>query len=193
MTDLLQFVRSLGSFSEESWQLLQSFTVTITLKKGDYLVQPQKVCETLFFISQGYCRAFYVQDGLEVNTSFYFENEIATHINSYITGAKASFAIQACEPVTAYRFDKKQVLDAGCSAPEIAAAGKRSLQLIAAKQEKQLELFRLLSARQRYEYLEQHQPAMLRRVSLTQLSSYLGVTRETLSRIRKKRTAGIIL
>ena len=59
--------------------------------------------------------------------------------------------------------------------------------MIAAKQEKQLELYRLLTARQRYEYLEKNQPEIIQRVSLTQLSSYLGVARETLSRIRNKR------
>ena len=72
-------------------------------------------------------------------------------------------------------------------APEIELIAKRNLQLIAAKQEKQIQLYRLLTARERYEYLEKNQPEILQRVSLTQLSSYLGVKRETLSRIRSSR------
>ncbi|MCW3118742.1 MAG: Crp/Fnr family transcriptional regulator [Chitinophagaceae bacterium] len=187
MTDLLAFIHSFSDFSEESWNLLRPIITKIEFKKADYLVQADKICNSLFFISKGYCRAFNVQDGVEVNTCFYFENDIATNMNSYVFNIKSSFAIQACEPVTAYKFDKSKVLEVSKKAPEIELIAKRNLQLIAARQEKQLQLYRLLTAKQRYEYLEKNEIEILQRVPLTQLASYLGVTRETLSRIRNKR------
>ncbi len=187
MTDLLKFIHSFSEFSEESWDILRSIITTVEFKKGDILIQADKVCTSLFFISKGFCRAFNLQDGLEVNTCFYFENDIATNMNSYVFNIKSSFAIQACEPVTAYKFEKAKVLEISKKAPEIELIAKRNLQLIAAKQEKQLQLYRLLTAMQRYEYLERNEPEILQRVSLTQLSSYLGVKRETLSRIRNRR------
>jgi len=185
MQDLLIHLRTLTDFSEESWNVLQSFTTRCNFKKGEYLVSENKDCQSLFFISKGYCRAFHIQEGIEINTNFYFENEIATNINGYVRNRKSSFAIQACEPVVAYRFDKDDILDA--ATPEIEKAGKLNLQLIAAKQESQIALYRLLTARQRYEYLESQEPQILQRVPLTLLSSYLGVTRETLSRIRNQK------
>jgi len=185
--DLLTFIHSFSDFSEESWNLLRSVIIKTEFKKCDHLVEADKVCNSLFFIRKGYCRAFNIQDGIEINTSFYFENDIATNMNSYVFNQKSTFAIQACEPVSAYRFDKSDVFEISKKAPEIELIAKRNLQMIAAKQEKQLELYRLLTARQRYEYLEKNQPEIIQRVSLTQLSSYLGVARETLSRIRNKR------
>jgi len=185
--DLLTFIHSFSDFSEESWNLLRSVIIKTEFKKGEHLVEADKVCNSLFFIRKGYCRAFNIQDGIEINTSFYFENDIATNMNSYVFNQKSTFAIQACEPVSAYRFDKSDVFEISKKAPEIELIAKRNLQMIAAKQEKQLELYRLLTARQRYEYLEKNQPEIIQRVSLTQLSSYLGVARETLSRIRNKR------
>ena len=185
--DLLTFIHSFSDFSEESWNLLRSVIIEVEFKKGDHLVEADKVCNSLFFIRKGYCRAFNIQDGIEINTCFYFENDIATNMNSYVFNQKSTFAIQACEPVSAYRFDKSDVFEISKKAPEIELIAKRNLQLIAAKQEKQLELYRLLTARQRYEYLEKNQPEIIQRVPLTQLSSYLGVARETLSRIRNKR------
>lgn len=128
-----------------------------------------------------------MNDGIEINTNFYFEKDTATNINSYALNLKSSCTIQACEPMLTYRIDKNKIMEAGKLAPEIEIVGKRNLQMIAAKQEKQLELYRLLTASQRYEYLERYQPEILQRVSLTYLSSYLGIARETLSRIRKKR------
>ena len=185
--DLLTFIHSFSDFSEESWNLLRSISIDVEFKKVDHLVEADKVCNSLFFIRKGYCRAFNIQDGIEINTCFYFENDIATNMNSYVFNQKSTFAIQACEPISAYRFDKSDVFEIGKMAPEIELIAKRNLQMIAAKQEKQLELYRLLTARQRYEYLEKNQPEIIQRVPLTQLSSYLGVARETLSRIRNKR------
>ena len=185
--DLLTFIHSFSDFSEESWNLLRSVIIEVEFKKGDHLVEADKVCNSLFFIRKGYCRAFNIQDGIEINTCFYFENDIATNMNSYVFNQKSTFAIQACEAISAYRFDKSDVFQISKRAPEIELIAKRNLQLIAAKQEKQLELYRLLTARQRYEYLEKNQPEIIQRVPLTQLSSYLGVARETLSRIRNKR------
>lgn len=188
MTDLLTYIRSFSSFSEESWEILQSIITVAEFKRGEHLVLAGKICNTLFFISKGYCRAFNIQDGLEINTSFYFETDIATNMNSYIFNTPSTFSIQACEPVLAYRFDKDRIFAISKQAPEIELIAKRNLQLIAARQEKQLELYRLLTAKKRYEYLEKNEPQIIQRISQTQLSSYLGITRETLSRIRKKRS-----
>ncbi|SDF57689.1 cyclic nucleotide-binding domain-containing protein [Chitinophaga filiformis] len=66
--------------------------------------------------------------------------------------------------------------------------GRLCIRLFAARQEEFSTLFKLYSASDRLEYIEQHHPHILQRVSLTQLSSFLGVARETLSRIRKRRT-----
>jgi CRP-like cAMP-binding protein len=77
--------------------------------------------------------------------------------------------------------------------PQLELAGKKNLEFIAAKQEKQLQLFRILTAKGRYEFLEKNNPELLQRVSISQLASYLGVKRETLSRIRNKRMRPAIL
>ncbi len=86
-----------------------------------------------------------------------------------------------------YRIDKTNLLAAIQRSPEIDLAGKKNLQLIAAKQERQLQLYRILTAKGRYEFLESTDPALLQRVPISQLASYLGIKRETLSRIRNKR------
>ena len=187
MEELLKYIHSFSEFSEESWKVVLQILTKVEFKKGETLVEVNKKCTSLYFICKGYCRAFNIQEGVEVNTSFFFETDIATNINSYIFGTKSTFSIQACEPLTAIRFNKAQVLEVSKKAPEIELIAKRNLQLIAAKQEKQLELYRLLSAGQRYQYIEKKFPEILQRVPLTHLSSYLGVKRETLSRIRNKR------
>ncbi len=166
---------------------------TIEYKKGEEIIRCGKTCQSLYVIEQGFCRAYNVQGGQEVNLNFYFELETVTHKNSYVFNIPTDFAVVACEPMLIHRLDKPDILEATRQFPELEAAGKKNLELIAAKQERQLQLFRILTAKGRYEFLEQHDPALLQRVSISQLASYLGVKRETLSRIRNKRMRGAIL
>ncbi|MGN7819850.1 Crp/Fnr family transcriptional regulator [Chitinophaga sp. 22536] len=187
MKQLLTYIHSLTPFSEDNWQHLLPALSLQHYQKDEFLLRAGEVCNALFFVSSGYCRAFYDKDGVDINTDFFFEQDIATNINSYGRREKSAFSIQACGPLEVVRFDRELLLAAAAADPQIETLGRLCLQRIAAKQEKHTALFKLMSAQERYEYLEQEYPAMLQRVSLSQLSSFLGVARETLSRIRGRR------
>lgn len=187
MESLLHYIHSLTEFSESSWQALLPALTKIQVAKNAFLLQEGEVCHSLFFIDKGYCRSFYVKNGEEKNTGFYFENEIATNIHSFGSGKKSAYALQACEPLVAIVFDKQKLFEASKMAPEIETLGKLCLRLTASKLEQHADLFKLLTPAERYEYIEENYPELLQRVSLTHLSSYLGIARETLSRIRKRR------
>lgn len=194
MAQLLAYIRSLTDFSAESWQALQPALTRTSLKKGDFLLREGAVCNSLFFIERGYCRSYYEKDGAEKNTAFFFENEIATNIGSFGSGLPSDYAIKACEAMEVVVFDKQQLMQAARQHAEIEVLGRKCIRAFAARQEQQSSLFQLYSAQERYQLLEKHQPELLQRVSLTQLSSYLGISRETLSRIRKRilRSPGIM-
>lgn len=187
MHALSTFIDGLSGLSARGWELLQPALSELAYKKNDYLLKTGQVCDALFFISRGYCRAFYDKDGQEVNTDFFFENEIATSINSFGQGVPSVFSIQACENLSVVRFDKRRLFEAAAQSTEIETLGRKCLQRIAAKQEKHAAMFKIMNATERYAYMTAHFPEILQRVSLTQLSSYLGLARETLSRIRAKR------
>lgn len=128
-------------------------------------------------------------NGVVKNTGFFFENDIATNINSFGSGQQSAFSIVACEPLTAIIFDKNKLFQAAKESNEIEALGRNCLRVFASRQEEFATLFKLYSAQERLAYLETNYPAMLQRVPLAQLASFLGVARETLSRIRKRRTS----
>lgn len=187
MKELLTYIYSLTTFSDDNWQHLLPALSVQQFRKDEFLLRAGEVCNALFFVSKGYCRAFYDKDGVDINTDFFFEQDIATNINSYGRREKSAFAIQACEPLEVVRFDRELLLAAAATDPQIETLGRLCLQRIAARQEKHTALFKLMSAQERYEYLGQEYPEMLQRISLSQLSSFLGVARETLSRIRGRR------
>lgn len=188
MDNLLKYIHSLTEFHDESWELLQPALTKREFKKNELLLKEGQVCNSLFYIDRGYCRSYYEIDGAVKNTGFFFENEIATNINSFGSGQKSEFSIIACEPLTAILFDKEKLFQAAKQANEIEALGRNCIRLFASKQEELSTLFKRYSAQERLEYLEAKHPEISQRVSLSQLASFLGVARETLSRIRKRRT-----
>ncbi|OPB90954.1 Crp/Fnr family transcriptional regulator [Elizabethkingia miricola] len=174
MNLLLQFIRSLTEFSDESWKILQPALTVKTYKKNELLLQEGQVCNSLFYIEKGYCRSFYDINGTDKNTEFFFENEIATNVESFGNGQVSAYNIIACEPLTVIIFDKAKLFQAAQECREIENLGRHCVRLIATKQEN----------------IEQKYPEMTQRISLSQLASFLGVARETLSRIRKRRISG---
>jgi CRP-like cAMP-binding protein len=189
MDKLLHYIRSLVEFSDDSWKQLQPALHKQTFKKNDLLLKAGDVCNSLFYIEKGYCRSYYEIDGLVKNMGFFFENEIATNVRSFGAGQKSEFNIIACEPSTVIVFEKHALFEAAKQAPEIDTLGRNCIRVFASKQEEFSNLFKLYSPQKRLEYIEAKHPELLQRVSLSQLASFLGVARETLSRIRKRRSA----
>jgi CRP-like cAMP-binding protein len=187
MNNLLKYIRSLTNISDSSWELLQPALTKREFKKNEFLLKQGQICSSLFYIDNGYCKSYYEIDGVVKNTGFFFENEITTNINSFGSGKKSEFNIIACETLTAIVFDKDKLFQAAKQANEIEILGRNCIRLFATKQEEFSTLFKLYSAQERLKYLETKYPEIIQRVSLSQLASFLGVARETLSRIRKRR------
>jgi CRP-like cAMP-binding protein len=193
MEHLIKNIKLFSELSKDSLTVLISLFSKLELRKGDEIIHYGKPCQSLFLIEQGFCRSYNIQDGEEVNHDFYFEYETVTSRNSYLFNKPSDFTVVACEPMVVYKIKRSDLLHAIRQYPEIGVAGKRNLELIAAKQEKQIQFFRILTAKGRYEFLEKNEPELLQRVPISQLASYLGVKRETLSRIRNKRMKPVIL
>lgn len=187
MENVLKYIHDLTTFSALSWELLQPALSKITFKKNEFLLKENETSNALFYIEKGYCRSFYEIDGAEKNIAFFFENEIATNLDSFGSEKKSAYNIIACEPLTTVRFDKDMLFQASKQAAEIEALGRKCIRRFAIRQEEFSNLFKLFDAKDRLDYLETHYPEMMQRVPLSQLASFLGVARETLSRIRRRR------
>jgi CRP-like cAMP-binding protein len=185
-------IKTIFNLSEENWKILSSCLIIEKLTKGQFLLKTRDFCDFIFFIYKGCCRSFHDNDDKEVNINFHFENEFITNIKSYIRKERSEYSIQACEKMVVVKIKKNELIErAYKNTKEFEIFGRKMLEFMIIKQDEHLNLFKLYTPQQRYEYLEKNQPEIIRRVSLTQMASYLGVTRETLTRIRKKKIAKI--
>lgn len=157
------------------------------LAKGERFLKQGQVCRSIVFVEKGYLRTFLNKDGIDINTDFTFENNFTTNLKSLRLAAPSEMTICAGEATTLYEFNKDALLQLYTVSPEIESFGRKLLEQLLIAQEEHTNLFKLCSPTERYHYIQAHMPQLLQRVSLSQAASYLGVARETVSRIRKKR------
>lgn len=184
MENLKKYILNLTDFSEQSWATLCSCLTEAGFQRNEHLLKEGQVCNSIFFISSGLCKSFYNLEGKDINTAFYFENDFATNIKSLTTSERSEYAIIACEKTKAIQLDKTKLLDAYRHSHQIETFGRKVLELVTTRQEEHADSFKLLTPKQRFDTLVAKHPDFLQRVSLTQTASYLGISRETLSRFR---------
>lgn len=188
LNNLYSSIKEISAFSEKNWKILTTCLTITKLSRGEFLLKAGDFCDLVFFIHKGYCRLFQDNDGKEVNLNFHFENEFITNIKSYTKKERSEYSIQACENMVVVQIEKNKLMEqAYKSSLEFEIFGRKVLELLMMKQDEHLNLFKLYTPLQRYEYIEKNRSEILRRVPLSHIASYLGVTRETLTRIRKKK------
>jgi CRP-like cAMP-binding protein len=186
-TLLYKKISDLTEISVSSIDKLFEVATQQQLAKGETVLKQGLICKTIMFIERGYLRTFIVKDGIEINTDFTFEGNFTTNLKSLRSGSTSDTTIKAEEKTTIFEFDKNKLLELYKVSAEIESFGRKLLEQLLIAQEEHANLFKLYSSTERYQYLQTNRPDLFQRVSLSQLASYLGVTRETLTRIRQKK------
>lgn len=182
---LLQAVNKMVSLSESSFDLLLSCAKQKEYSKGQCLLNEGQVCTCLYFVESGWLRTFINQDGKEVNTNFTFEGSFTGNIKSLKQEIPSQCIIEAGESCLIKSFNKKDLLALYTSSPEIELLCRKILGTFLIESNEQIDFYKLLSPSERYYFLIKNKPEMIQRLPLSHLASYIGVARETLSRIRK--------
>ncbi|WP_229321451.1 Crp/Fnr family transcriptional regulator [Larkinella knui] len=175
----------MANLSAEAFGLLMNSMQPKPIGKGQYLLKEGQVCKAIYYVEKGYLRTFYTKDGKEINTRFSFENDFVTELKSLRSAIPSDYSIQTGEETVVWEFTKEKLLDLYGQSVEIESFGRNLLEQMLIDQEEHANLFKIYSPTERYQYVIRQFPHLLQRVSLSHLSSYLGIARETLSRIRK--------
>jgi CRP/FNR family transcriptional regulator len=169
---------------------LTAFASRLTLKelkKKDIFVQSGKVQKVIGFIAQGLVRSFFVDnEGNKITVGFYPENDYATHYPAFVTQQPSLYTIQCLEPTTLVCFSLEDMRWIYQQHPAFEQYGRLVAEAILCRQQARIESFIFQTAEDRYlDFIKQH-PTLFNRISLSHLCSYLGIERQTLTRIRQK-------
>jgi CRP-like cAMP-binding protein len=175
-----------NQLDSDSLEILQSISSEKIFKKGDFLLKQDQICTKSFFIQSGVIRKFYLDDGKEITTELLFENDIAVAFKSYTLQQPCREIIQAMTDVRVSVTDYTAFEKAKLDYPKLQTLDLMMTEHYTIWLEERLFQFHTLNATKRYLLLLENHPHYIQMIPLTYIASYLGISLETLSRIRAK-------
>lgn len=187
--DISQLIAVLSHFNPVTEQIAAYFEEHVTplsLLRGEMLLQAGTVCEYFYFIKSGVLRGFMIVDQKDITTWITAENELVTSITSLdleIPALENIQAIEDCELLALKNADMQRLYQ---QFPEFNITGRKLLQQYYRDAEGRAYIVRLSSAEDKYNYFIDKYHHLSNRIPLKYIASYIGITVETLSRVRKK-------
>jgi CRP-like cAMP-binding protein len=158
-----------------------------TVGKGSRLLQPGERSTHLYLVSTGLLRSYHVVDAREVDAHFALEDGVIGPIDSIVHGRETRYAIDALEDTECFVIDSVEMEAFLEEHPEHERLVRRITQHLYADLVERFEGMLFLSASERYDHFLARFPRITQRVGLGHIASYLGMTQETLSRVRARR------
>lgn len=186
ITSLITYLEQYTSLTTEEKDYLNENIPVISLNKGHYLLSEGEVSTAFYFILEGGVRLFY-RSGIEEKTAFfYFENMFVSSYESFTKQTPSKHNVQCIEPsqVAVISFEIAYKLLERFPKFEFLARIIMEEELIVCQEI--ISSFVTLNAEKRYLHLVESKSPLLQRIPQYQLATFLGVTPETLSRIRKR-------
>jgi CRP-like cAMP-binding protein len=161
------------------------------LQPKHFYIHANATQQEIGFVYQGLLRAFYVDEkGNEITVNFVRENRYATHYTAFISRTPSKYYFQCIEPTILVNLSYDHIQSGYDKYTNIERYGRLVAEAVLKFQQKRIESFLFETAEQRYLDFIQENPDLFNRVSLSHLSSFLGIERQTLTRIRQKLAKG---
>lgn len=186
MNPLIEKFKEYGHLPPEIEDKLSSYIKTQTKQKGDFFLKQGQIVSSLFIIETGLVRSYYIKDDREINSWFGFENIILGSVLPLFYQQPSFENIEFLETSTYYYISNKDLNEIYKISNEMNTIGRKMTEEYCVILEDRIRSLQRESAIQRYNSLIKYQPDATQRISLGHIASYLGITQETLSRIRKK-------
>jgi len=184
------YLKTVSGYNKDSFDLALPFIQVRSLRKGEHFVERDKTCKHFAFVASGIMRAYTLFDGTESTTCLCNDNTFATSTISFITQTPSNVSIQALEDVTLVLISHENLNLLYSKSPFWEKVGR----VVAEREFIELQQSNWrnspIPAKDKYLTLLKENPGVVNRVPLQYIASYIGITPETLSRIRKKIATG---
>ncbi|MFT3796012.1 Crp/Fnr family transcriptional regulator [Flavobacterium sp.] len=187
MDPLKTVITSFIDMSDEQYAIIHPIMQKMEVKKDTNLLQQGQVCKHVYFVESGFFRMFYVDyKGNEINARFAKPNDFMVDFVSFITKTPSQYHWRAMEDSTIIALDYEEIEKAYELYPKWQKFGRLIAEWSYIQIMQREEMLHFQTPEERYETLLKTQPYLFNLVSQNQLSSYIGIKPESLSRLRKR-------
>lgn len=184
------YLKETGGLPEAHYDQLASSLQVKTIKKGEILSSPGEICKYSFFVEEGLLRSYTVDEaGKEHIIQFAPENWFISDRSSILFDEPSEFYLDAVENTTAVVVDENFLKNAIALSATFRENNNKLLHNHIRHLQKRINLLIGASAEKRYLNFIKLYPDLVMRVPQWMIASYLGITPESLSRVRKELAA----
>lgn len=188
MINIKEYIEKTTPISDVDWQLFSSKLENITFKKRTVILDVGETENYISFIENGIARLLMPNENEERNITFgfCFKNEFVSAYDSFLTRKPSLYKLEALTNLSIWRIsyqDLQEVYQHTKVGNTIGRLSTERLFLIKSKREQSLLNE---TAEQRYLNLFKERPNLIKEIPLKYIASYIGVTAQALSRIRKR-------
>ena len=186
-TQLIEYLRLLRSFPPDDGALIAAAFEERQFREGDCLFQAGKVCRQLYFVCQGIIKIDSITDkGVERTHFFYSENKFCTILQSFDEETPSEAWIRACCHAEVLVIGKAALLDLYRRVPWFRGVVGQLLQAHLIEKINVRNSYLGLDAEEKYRLFVDQHPGLAGRIAQQDIASFLGITPQSLSRIRKQ-------
>ena len=186
MKDFISHFSRLIHVSKELEEYLLCKAIQLKIKKGEHLHTAGNICDKTFWVKTGLLRIYYLKNGKEITDRFAAEGETITSANSFMGNKPDQYYLQAIEKSELYALTYSDLMIMFDQFPEMERFGRITISIHYVNLLARLESYQFTSAKDKYNHFCRIHKAVLHRLPLGMVASYLGISQETLSRIRNE-------
>ena len=185
--EFLRSIRSRIQLSDEEFQIIRKNVIPKKVRKRQFILNAGDVCENMIFVERGLLRSFADdKDGSEHVMQFATEGWWISDTASFLTREESKYHIEALEESELFLMTKQSMEQIMDIVPQMQRYFLTLMQNHIIALQRRINVVQSMSAEETYLALMNVNPDLINRAPQQYIASYLGITPETLSRVRKQ-------
>ena len=184
--NLTDFLSTLIPFTTEELNDIISHFKKESVAKNQILVPQGEICKSLYFVEQGMGRSYYLnENGKDITQWFFGVGKFMSSVDSFFQQTPSLYYLEVLQDSVLYSISKEDIDQLFAKYHKMEKLGRLVTVEMLTKLGNKLNAIQFQTAKERYDYMLTEFPDIVFQVPLGHIASYLGMTQETLSRIRK--------
>lgn len=183
---ITDFLNTFVPFTQDELNDILTYFKKESVAKNKILVRQGDICKSLYFVEQGMGRSYYLnENGKEITQWFFGVGKFMTSADSFFQQSPSLYYLEVLEDSVLYSISKEDIDHLFSKYHKMEKFGRLVTIEMLTKIVNKLNAIHFQTAKERYDYMLAEFPDIAHQVPLGYIASYLGMTQETLSRIRK--------